>query len=167
MVEPMRIYRGANKEGKIYGMDAARFLLDYPLTRVEQGYPTRFVKLIEEPDGRIVVRFNNYPKELTRIELEWVPVPIDLQDNAVSVPKLPRKFIDILEYGASAYLLLEKEDSKWEQFHQLAGQKLEAAIIANRAELLKMGQFFGQTIAREDLLDRRRRKLTYGYTGDY
>lgn len=161
LIEPAKIYKGAAKEGNIYGTDAARFHRDYPLVKVEEGYPTRFAKIIEDAEGAITVRFNKYPEEVTRIEFDFIPVPIDIKDNAVSVPKVPRKFIDILEYGASAFLLLEKEDSKWETFHQLAGSKLEAAIGAHRHEIQKTGEHFAQTVARQDLLDEPRR-LIYG-----
>lgn len=163
LIEPIRIYRGASKEGNIYGMDAARFQRDYPLVKAREGYPDRFTKIKESADGIITIRINKYPEVTTRVELEWVPVPIDLKDNAASIPKVPRKLMDVLEYGASAYLLLEKEDSKWEMFFKLAGDKLEAAMLANRAELYKDGINFAQTVAREDL-DDGPRSLMYGYT---
>lgn len=158
-----RGYRGANEASDIYGLDKNRFNQDYPLVHISEGYPSRMAKLIEDPDGSITVRFNRYPKETTRIEINYIPVPRDLKDNAASKPVIPRKYIDVLEYGTASELLFEKEDTKWEGYAKRAQAKIQAMIMNSRNEQQNVGEYFGQTIAREDLLSRnRRRRLMFG-----
>lgn len=168
LIEPMTIYRGKwdnADDGQLYGIDKLRFQKDYPLVRVQQGVPDRFCKLIEEADGTIIVRFNKYVETETRIEVDYIPIPRDLKDNASSIPVIPRKYADVLEYGASADLSFEKSDDRWQGYAQKAGLKLQAMVNQNRAELHRIGERFAQVVARADMLYHRR-KLIYGVPED-
>jgi hypothetical protein len=82
------------------------------------------------------------------------------------VPLLPRKYSDILEYGAAALLLLDKEDTKSSVYEGLAGRQLKAMQENNKAELYKTGRNFGEVVPRSDLQSDRRQGLRYGYTAD-
>ena len=136
-----------------------------PLTSVIEGNPSKYSIVEEDEDGALVARFNRYPEKLTRVEIEYIPVPRDLKDNTASIPLIPRKFIDVLEYGAAAYVLLDKEDSKAGTFSGLAGQKLQAMMVQNRNTEQRAGEFFGEVIARPDMLDRGR-QLIFGEPED-
>lgn len=165
LIEPIRIYGRTDKYGNIDSLDPISMQKRYPLPTVEEGFPDRFAKIEEGPDGRIVVRFNRYVKEKTRIEVEYIPVPRDIKDNTISVPKVPRKWSEILEYGAAAYLLLDKEDNKSQAYMQLAKAKLRAMQKQNRSELERTSGDFGSIVPRADLTSAPRR-LAYGYTED-
>lgn len=168
LIEPMTIYRGmwdGADDGQLYGIDKLRFQKDYPLLRVQQGVPDRFCKIIEKADGTIIVRLNKYVETETRLEVDFIPVPRDLKDNASSIPLIPRKFIEILEYGAASDLTFEKSDDRTVGYANKAGLKLQAMVNQNRAELFRIGERFGQVVAREDLLYHRR-KLIYGVPED-
>jgi len=166
-IEPMTIHRGDfYRPNEVFGLDKARFKKDYSINRVEEGYPDNFCKIVESQDGMITVRFNKYPIVTTRVEVDWIPIPRDLKDNATSIPLIPRKFIDVLEYGASSDLMFEKEDTKADGFAQRTTTKLQAMMVQNRNELQKIGDHFGQVIARQDLYNYARRKLIYGVPGD-
>lgn len=164
-IQPMTVYsRNSIEEyspGNIYGIDELAFKKDFPLSHLKEGVPTRFTVIAEKADGTITVRFNKYPKNLTRVEVEHIPMPLDLQDNAASVPLIPRKFLQVLEYGASFYLLLDKEDSKAQGYASLAAAKLKAMMKQNRKELMRSGKYFGKVVARRDHLSAPRR-LIYG-----
>lgn len=160
-VEPFVLY--GKDDPFIMGLDELSFMQEWPLGRVREGTPRFFTKLAENRDGSITVRFNAYPTEVQRIDINWIPAPRDLQNNSVSYPLVPRKFIDILEYGASFFLLTDKEDNKSEKYFALAQTQLKAMLKQNRNEQAKYGRDFGSIVPRLDLVDRPR-KLRYGYT---
>lgn len=164
MIEPFRVFGQYNLT--IDGVDNLKMADDYPLSDTREGLPTRFTRLYEDASGRIWVRFNRYPKNPTKIEVEHVPVPRDLQDNAVSIPLVPRKYSDILEYGAASFILIDKENDKASTYATLAAKQLKAMQNNNRAELYKTGSSFGEIIPRMDNTTGGRRRLRYGYTAD-
>jgi hypothetical protein len=164
LVEPFRVFR--TWDSTIDCVDGTKMAQEYPLTDTRMGLPTKFVRLHEDQDGRIWVRFNKYAQYLTKIEIEYVPVPRDLQDNAASRPLLPREYADVLEYGAASFVLLDKMDGKAASYEGLAAKQLEAMQRNNRSELYKAGRNFGEVVAREDLRYNRRQRLRYGYTAD-
>ncbi len=162
LVEPFRKYQ--NSAVLISSVDLATMSAECPLQDAKQGMPTRFAVVSEDSNGLITVRFDKYPEAKTRIEVDYVPVPRDLKDNAVSAPLIPRKYADVLEYGASAYLLADKEDDKAAAFMQIAQRALQSMQRNNRSQLFKAGSNFGR-VAREDRSCRNPRRLSYGYTG--
>jgi len=152
---------GAEGQYKIAGISELKMSNDYPINNITEGIPEHFAQVKESSDGRLVVRFDKYPKNLTRVEVDYIPIAKDLKDNAASVPLLPRTFMQILEFGACFYLLVDKEDSKAQSYATLAGAKLKAMVKQNRKELSKTGKHFGSVIPRLDRM-RRSRKLIYG-----
>lgn len=167
LVEPFVVYGHTGRDPHIYGIDSLAFAQEFPLSEVCSNVPRRFAKIDEDKDGRIVVRFNSYPTTSVRIEISYVPVPHDLVDNSVSTPLVPRKFIDILEFGAAYFLLVDKEDDKADKYATLAKLQLQAMRKQNRSEQFRESKFFGSTIPREDNTCRtNRRRLRYGYTAD-
>lgn len=162
LIEPFTTYNDFSGDGRITGLDLNRFGKEWPIHSITEGYPTRFAKIIEYPNGSLWVRFNHYPRTTLRVSVDYIPMPRDLKDNAVSVPLIPRSYLDILEFGVSSELLFEKEDSKWEGYASRAGAKLKAMMLNNRNQLMRTGKFFAQTIARPDLITDRRQKLIYG-----
>lgn len=164
LIEPFRVFR--QWDATIDGVDNLKMAQEYPLSDVRMGLPTKFTRLWEDFAGRIWVRFNKYTQFNTKIEIEHVPVPRDLQDNAASIPVVPRKYSDILEYGAASFILIDKENDKAATYATLAAKQLQAMRNNNRAELYKTGKNFGEIVPREDLRQSRRQRLRYGYTAD-
>lgn len=166
-ISPFKIYKrnssGFSPEftGNVFGVDELSFQRDFPLIDLLQGMPTKFCKVAERADGTVTVKFNRYPQNKTRVELEYIPVPRDLKDNANSIPLVPRKYIDVLEYGACYFIALDKSDDMKKDYAQLAQQKLQAMMKQNRKELQRTSRYFGQTIARLDMTAKVR-KLIYG-----
>lgn len=162
LIEPFRIYNASDRRPFIYSSDPIKMQEDYPISLTEQRIPDRFVRLTEENDGTVRVRFNAYPGTACKVSCDWIPQPIDIQDNAASVPALPRQDVDTLIHAAAAMVAFDKNDNKWEGLLKLANAGLEAMKGKNRALLLRTGEFYGQQVPREDLRLEPRR-LNYGY----
>lgn len=154
LVEPFRVHRGLG-DG-IFGIDAESFQRDYPFSRIHEGIPDRFAVVREGADGTFMVRFNKFPTEKTRIEIEHVPIPRDLKDNSSSVPLVPRKHVDVLEDAATFYIMLNKSDDRAQVYASLLQGKLKAMIAQHRGALVRAGKNFGQIVSRPDLSQIRR-----------
>lgn len=164
MIEPFKLFTSElSYQPFVYSTDPIKMQEDYPIAQVKQKVPDRFCRITEEADGTIWVRFNSYPKFKTKVSIDWIPTPIDLQDNVASKPELPRSDLDVLIHGAAAYIAFDKEDSKWEGFLNLCKSGLQAMQKKNRALLLRTGETFGQIVPRADL-DAKLRKFNFGYT---
>lgn len=156
LIEPFRINKGDGGSGMIFGLDGEAFLRDYPFRLLTERYPDRFTVIREAYDGSLTVRFNAYPIDKTRIEIDHVPVPHDLKDNASSIPLIPRKHIDILEDACVFYLMLDKSDDRMQIYASLLQGKLNAMIAQHRGSLVRSGTDFAQIIPRRDQIRRRR-----------
>lgn len=168
LIEPFKLFNfdrglGYDSEPFIYSTDPIKMQEDYPISQTRQRVPDRFVRIMEENDGTVWVRFNAYPANKTKTLIDWIPQPIDLQDNAASVPQLPRTDIDTLIHGAAAFIAFDKEDTKWEGFVSLTKAGIEAMNKKNRSLLFHTGETFAQQVPRLDLASKRR-LFNYGYT---
>lgn len=163
LIEPFRSFNLNYDTQGITCIDPINMDNEYPLGQTSERIPDQFCKVAETNDGTITVRFNAYPQSKTKLLIDWVAQPHDMQDNDASFPVIPRKEIDVLIHAAASMVLFDKEDSKWEMMLKLAGAQLEAMEKKNRSELFRTGKDFGQIIPRADYNDQRRR-LRYGYT---
>lgn len=136
---------------------------DYPVARITERFPDRFCRISEDNNGVIWVRFNAYPAQITKFQIDWIPQPLDLQNNTASFTKLPRGDVDTLIHSAAAMILFDKEDSKYQGLAKFASDGLDAMKKKNHDLLFRTGQSFGQIIPRQDL-NRAVRRLNYGYT---
>lgn len=157
LIEPFKAHRGENQ--LIFADDPESLTKNSPITDIEEGTPSRFSIIGEDEDGKITVRFNKYPNEQTRIEIDYVPIPRDLKDNSSSVPLVPRKHIDVLEDAATFYIMLLKNDDRAMAYANLVMGKLKAMINQHRGSQLRAGERFGQIIPRRDLVGGTRRGL--------
>jgi hypothetical protein len=166
LIQPIKLYSDQAEYSQIFSMDPIAFDREFPIHKANKVNPHYF-KITKRTDrGEFRVQFNDYPTERRVIEIEYIPLPLDMYNNNASFPLIPNQHSKVLEYGAVAWLLFEKEDSKWERYYQLAAEKLRSMMTNNRKEDTRLGKNFGQVVAREDLVPRRRRLLRYGYTAD-
>jgi hypothetical protein len=167
LFEPFTMHKGTYLRGSVFGMDENRFQRDFPRGLVVERYPEHFALVEEYEDGTVWVRFNAYPEEVTRIEVNYIPVPKDLKDNAQSKPLIPRKYLEVLEYAAASKIMFEKDNDKADGFFARAAKRFEAMMIQNRNKMSRIGDNFAQTIPREDNnAGFFRRTFRYGYTAD-
>lgn len=153
--EPMKLQRGSNQ--LIFGVDGEAFTREFPFAEIEEGNPDRFSVISEDSDGIFRVRFNKYPSDKTRVEVEYVPVPRDLKDSAGSVPVIPRKHVDVLEDAATFYIMLLKNDDRAPAYAQLVSGKLSAMISQHRGQQQRTGEDFASIIPRRDQIAARRK----------
>jgi len=163
LIEPFKVFARDGAQPFIESTDPIDLETQHPITHTDERMPTHFAHIAEDNEGSITVRFNAYPRDRVKISIDWIPIPYDLQDNDASYPLVPRKDIDVLIHGAAAFILFDKEDTKWQDMFQLAQGALEAMQRKNRSQLFRTGPSFGQIIARPDLA-KTPRKLRYGYT---
>jgi len=160
LFEPLTVFT-ATGQHKVHGISELKMTNDYPLNNITEGIPNNYSITRESAHGRITIRFDKYPKDLTRVELDYIAVPRDLKDNAASEPLIPRKFRQILEFGACFYVLMDKEDTKAQMYATLAGTKLKALVKQNRKALSKTGSNYGTVIPRRESMTTSK-KLIYG-----
>lgn len=163
LIEPFKIFQQSCDEPFIRSTDPIRMQEDYPISMTEQRVPNRFCRVQEDNSGRITVRFNSYPQYKTKVMIDWIPVPHDLQDNVASFPLIPRGDVDTLIHGAAAFIAFDKEDTKFDAFMKLVGSGLQAMQKKNRALLNRTGEYFAQIIPRQDYIGPKK-VLRYGYT---
>ena len=164
--QAMNMHIAYKSASGIQGLDLDRFTTDYPLAEVPEGNPSRFTILEERDDGYVRVRFNKYPEEARRVEINYVPQPLALYDNAYSQPLVPLKYSQILTHGAATLLALEKNDSRAVDYLAITTNTLNAMLRAYRKTERRVNKNYGQIIAREDLLSGKRKRLLYGYEVD-
>lgn len=163
LIEPFKLFVSDGCKPFIYSSDPIKMQEDYPIALTTEKVPDKFVRLSADNTGKVWVRFNAFPRFKTKIQIDWIPQPVDLQDNRASFPRLPRADVDTLIHAAAAFIAWDKEDSKWEGFIGLAKAGLDSMKKKNHGELFRTGAEFGQIQPRLDYT-KRAAELRYGYT---
>jgi len=151
-IGPLTCYRqqsNVDDEGKIYGQDLASFNRQFPLHRLEEGIPTHFA-IKANAGGVITLRMSHSVAELTRVEYDYIPLPVALTDSATSIPLVPIEHRQVLSYMTSYALCVDKEDTKADHFFKLSQAKLQAMVQATRKEQLHVSKDRGRLIPRRD-----------------
>lgn len=162
LVEPFRVYSRDNILRTITSTDITELNATGPNTfYYNKGIPSQFARIREDFDGTVTVRFNCFPDQRTKVEIDYVPIPIDLQDHDGSIPVVPRKEIDVLIHAAAMFIQFDKEDDKWQASLKLVEGQLNAMEKKQRSEAFRTGDGFAQIQPRADLGNRR--YLRYGY----
>lgn len=165
LVQPFKMHT-QSRSHLIDGLDPIEFDADFPVMHTKQDLPHKFCVRRHTDEGRLWVRFNSYTSERKTIAIEYVPLPTDLHNNAVSYPLFPHQYSKILEYGAASYLLSEKEDTKAQEYFNKAAQLLQAMMSNNRKTDKRLNSKFGHIVARPELANITSRALNYGYTSE-
>jgi hypothetical protein len=150
-----------DNEYKIYGSDIREFKRQYPLSLLELGVPTRFCITSQSNTGTFNVRFNKYIDQQMRVNVPYIPVPIDLTNNPDSVPVLPIEHRDVLTYIAIYWLMTEKHDPDAQNYLQLAQNKVKAMIMDARKKRDTSNKLKGVLVPRWDQVNQRKRILYF------
>lgn len=82
LIGPLKVYRGqsfdGDEEGAIYGIDESSFNRRYPLHLIEDGVPTYYCENNESNSGKKRIRINKIVDVATRVEVDYIPFPVDL-----------------------------------------------------------------------------------------
>jgi hypothetical protein len=141
-------YQAPEDVGKIYGVDINSLYKKYPLAQLSPMVPHKFAVCLEREDGTKKVRFNSYPREIVRVEVDYIPVPLPLVDNAFSLPLVPRAYREYLSFCASYFLMMDKSDNRAEQYLNMAKAKLTAMVNDNRASKELTSNNYGRLVPR-------------------
>jgi len=171
LVEPFRLYTRTNgaqdfgvgsviiedNEDKIFGMDVNAFRRKYPKRYLYRGVPTRFATIRRSQDSW-TVEMNSYASRKIKIDYDVIPIQEDLVDSSESVPVIPREMRNILVYGASHFLCLDKEENeKAQYFFNLTKSKLKSMVEAEDKDETITGKNKGKILPRQGQLTPRRR----------
>jgi hypothetical protein len=163
LIGPMRVYRNqrleGNEEGLINGTSGIAFARDWPLHRIQPGVPTVFTQIGKDTDSTVTVRFNRIVSETTRVEYDYISIPLDLTDSDISIPMVPREHRSALEFGATHYLMMDKNDPRAADYESKAKLAFEALIQANKKEMSHISLNKGKLFPRADQLRVNRRFL--------
>lgn len=155
LVSPMRTFSQNflvynQQPGQIVQVDEAEFSRQFPIYSIQTGVPTSFCQLYKSNDMQVTVRFNAVPDKLTRVEYNYIPVPADLYNDIASIPIVPRDHRIALEYYASYYLMLDKNDNRVNELRELTRASLVALVNAFKREGLQTNPNYGRMIPRVD-----------------
>lgn len=156
LTAPFVIYKDQfflENEGQVWGINQEEFNKIYTLTNMSEEIPTRFYESFDA-SMNLQATFNSYPTQQTRVEIPYIPFPVELTEDPASIPLIPREFRVVLEYGAAYYLMLDKEDSRAPTYMQLTQAKLKAMIIARDRQNTHTARQKGQLIPRQEQINR-------------
>lgn len=154
LVEPFRVFQTqtgeGNQEGKIGSMSSDELHRNFPLHRLQGGVPTYFAVISESSSGIMTVRFNKTPLSAVRVEYEYVPYPTDLTSSPDTTPIVPREHRSTLVYGATYWLMVDKNDSRADAYFRLTQQKIQGMLLNRRREYDDTSDAFGKLVPRAD-----------------
>lgn len=134
--------------GKISFISWDALRRDFPISRMIQGTPDVAAVVQQTDDGRMRIRINQYPGVQMRVEIHYIPIGLDLQDNDNSIPLVPLSFREYLARVAEYYLMLDKSDNRAAEKKGLASMKLVALISHNRKSSKSSSNNYGRLIPR-------------------
>lgn len=142
-------YWAAEDTGKIFGIDTSTMQNKFPIAQMTPFMPDHFCELEKRDNGTIKIRFNAYPIEESRIEVDYIPIAPELFDNQASIPAIPEAYREILVYGAAYFLFLDKRDDLADKAAQMAKAAVEAMKNDFRSGLARTNNRFGRIIPRK------------------
>lgn len=150
----------SDRDYEIFGVEPPVLQKRFPISKAFGQTPVMFSQILAV-DGVKTVRFSNFVINTMRVQYNYIPVPNDLVDSDTNIPDLPREFRDFLESGATYKLMLDKDDDRSQVYLQMAQQKLNALVKAQRKEVGQASNNRGRLIPRLDEYLNSRSKSRY------
>ena len=149
----------AHDRSEVAGVDLSQLERDWPLRLIESGVPSLFAPVTDTK-----IRFNRYGNsdpdgDYYRVEFDYLARPVDLTNDASSIPVVPKQWRHILCDMALTYLYTTKNDDRLAVVGQAAKSGLVAMANENRRRLQNLSRRFGKLRARQDKLETVRRPL--------
>lgn len=129
---------------RIDGIEQPELKSRYPLAVVAEAPPAVFAFI-----GQTKIRFNSYPRDLLRVEYDYLYLPPDLTDSGSQEPIVPYEDRHVLSDLALFFLLDEKQDARADGIATVAKSGIWAMAKANRKRLVNIGRAFGHIYARQ------------------
>jgi len=144
-----------DEDGKIFGVPLNVLRQEWPLKRIRDGLPNRYA-VVSENEDKFEIMFNRFVNKQAKIDADVIEFPIELVDSDSSIPIIPRDFRQVLEYGAAALLLGDKNDDKEQKFLQLTGAALKAMVEDENRQETNINPNKGRMIFRPEQMRRDR-----------
>jgi hypothetical protein len=167
LIDPFQINFTQSSEADgdmaIHSMDFYAMTKTFSLTNIEEGTPTKFAQIYLDKYGIMTVRFNKFPSQdrgKLRVEIQFIPIPLDLHDTAASVPLIPLEYRACLEFGGVHHVLVDKNDSRVDYYYRQAQSSFQALLQTEKRERLQTNPTFGKLFARRDNTDWRNKLRT-------
>jgi hypothetical protein len=134
--------------GKIFGIDTSTMQNKFPISQMNPVFPDHFCELVKRDNGTVRIRFNAYPLEESRIEVDYIPIAPILYDNEASIPAMPEAYREILVYGAAYFLFIDKRDDLADKAAAMARAAIESMKNDFRSGLARTNNRFGRIVPR-------------------
>ena len=158
---PIRIY-GKNRNSSLITItDKEEMMNQYPLYNVGQKFP-QLASVLKYDSGTITLQMNSYPKNMERLELEYIAIPTALVADSVN-PTIPAQHRLCLAHLASYFMLQRNDDDRANTHLQLARDLFDELVEYN-SELLSSGDYdYGRIIPNISQDTRQIVKVEQGY----
>lgn len=154
--KPTTPWRNPKAEGKIYELSFNTFVREYPLTMLYAGTPDKFCVVKQASNGTITIRLNSYMFELpTKLEIGYIGQQRAIQNNAVSVPAVPKEHRKFLVDSAASMIMHDKTDSKRIERSEMAKAGLQAMLHSERKSRSLSGTNYGKLVPRYGMTQKR------------
>lgn len=161
LTQSMTVYHSQDLQGdeefKMYYIDEQQMDRDYPLKRIIAGTPNFFAITKKDPSGNYFIKVEKAPYYPIRVEYKFIPIPDPLVDSTTNFPIIPVEHRDCLDFAASYFLCLDKNDDRSQMYFQLTQQKLKAMLKAEEKQKIQTSKTRGKLFARGDLYQRGKR----------
>jgi hypothetical protein len=161
LTQSMVLYHAQDLQGdeeqKLNFIDESQMARDYPLKRVIAGTPNFFCITKKDANGNYFIKIEKAPVYPTRVEYKFIPIPDPLVDSCNNFPIIPVEHRDCLDFAASYFLCLDKNDDRAQMYFQLTQQKLKGMLKAEEKQKIQTSKTRGKLFARGDLYQRGKR----------
>lgn len=115
LISPIRCY---GTEDEITLTDKDEMLDRSPLKNAHAKLP-EYAAIVKENTGNVTIQLESYPQDLTRIEIDYIPIPTTL-DTTSSDPTLPKQYRKVLAYLSAHYMAFRNGDNRAAAFLETA-----------------------------------------------
>lgn len=164
LTQQMVVFRPQDLQGdeeqQLNYIDQAQMARDYPVRRIIDGNPNFFTITSKDPNGNYFIRVEKSAQLQTRVEFKCIGIPSPLVDVTNNFPLMPLEHRDCLDFAASYFLCLDKNDDRAQMYFQLTQQKLKAMQKAEEKQKTQISKNRGKLLARGDQYNRGKRFIT-------
>jgi len=128
-------YNYADWNGKVTLVDQRTLQSRLPYNYPQIGWPLLAAE-VRDRNGVKTIRFSAFVEKPLRLTYSYIPVPNDLTNDEDSneIPNLPREFRDFLSNAATYKLMMDKDDSRANDYASMAKATLMSLVKADNIE---------------------------------
>jgi hypothetical protein len=163
LVDPLVVHKPqdleANQTQQIVSLDTATMSREWAMTYIIEGVPSYFCEINRSSSGIYTIRFNKFPTDRVTVEVPYIPVPIPLTNSVNSIPIIPHDYRRLLEFGASYFIMTDKNDDGAQGMLQLAQAALQGLLSSHQKQDMHTQGQSSIFIPRRDKSSKIRRRI--------